>query len=95
MHLQYISKVQPTRCYVSQFVYFNKMLYMLQAVPPPIIGSSDCTYGFWYLSNLAAIMVVFLLPNRKKKHTSTETSKENCTRQMQQSGITKHAGKNN
>jgi hypothetical protein len=35
-------------------VYFNKTLYMFQAVPPPIIRSSNCTYGFWYLSNLAA-----------------------------------------
>jgi hypothetical protein len=30
------------------------MLYMFQAVAPPIIRSSNCTYSFWYLSNLAA-----------------------------------------
>jgi hypothetical protein len=30
------------------------MLYMFQAVPPPIIRSSNCTYSFWYLSNLVA-----------------------------------------
>jgi hypothetical protein len=46
--------MQPTRYYISQFIYFNKMLYMFQAVPPPIIRSSNCTYSFWYLSNLAA-----------------------------------------
>jgi hypothetical protein len=31
-----------------------KMLYMFQAVPPPIIRSSNRTYSFWYLSNYAA-----------------------------------------
>jgi cell fate (sporulation/competence/biofilm development) regulator YlbF (YheA/YmcA/DUF963 family) len=25
--------VNPTRCYVTQFIYFNKTLYMFQAVP--------------------------------------------------------------
>jgi hypothetical protein len=49
-----IPKMQPTIFYVSQFFYFNKMLYMFQAVPPPIIRSSNCTYSFWYLSTLAA-----------------------------------------
>jgi hypothetical protein len=49
-----IPRMQPTRRYVSQFIYFNKTLYMFQAVPLPIIRSSNCTYSFWYLSNLAA-----------------------------------------
>jgi hypothetical protein len=43
--LLYISKVQRTGCYVTQFIYFSKMLYMFQAVPPPIIRSSNCMYG--------------------------------------------------
>jgi hypothetical protein len=30
---------------------------MFQAVPPPIIRSSNCTYSFWYLSNLAATCI--------------------------------------
>jgi hypothetical protein len=41
-------------------IYFNKTLYMFQAVPPPIIGSSNCTYSFWYCQTMllsAAIMV--------------------------------------
>jgi hypothetical protein len=54
VHPQYIPKTQPTKCYVSQLIYFNKMLYIFQAVPPPIIRSSNCTYSFRYLSNLAA-----------------------------------------
>jgi hypothetical protein len=52
--------MQPTRRYVPQFIYFNKTLYMFQAVPPPIIRSSNCTYSFWYCQTLlvtAAIMV--------------------------------------
>jgi hypothetical protein len=36
MYLQ----VQPTRCHVTQFIYFCEMLYMFQAVPPHIIRSS-------------------------------------------------------
>jgi hypothetical protein len=47
--------MQPTRCYVSQFIYSNKTGYMFQAVSLPIIRSSNCTYIFWYLSNLAAV----------------------------------------
>jgi hypothetical protein len=31
VHIQYISKVQPTRCYVSQIIHFTKMFYMLAA----------------------------------------------------------------
>ena len=33
-------KVQPTRCDVSQFIYFYKTLYMFQTVFPSIIKSS-------------------------------------------------------
>jgi len=32
-------------------------------------------------------------PNRPKKYINIGTSKENCTKQMQQSGITKHVDK--
>ena len=34
-------EVQPTRCNVSRFIYFYKILYMFQAVPPPIIRSTE------------------------------------------------------
>ena len=34
------SKGYPTRCNVTQFVYFCKLLYMFRAVPPPIIRST-------------------------------------------------------
>jgi hypothetical protein len=101
--------VQPTRCYFSHFIYFNKTLHEFQAVPPLIIRSSNCTYSFWCLSIFAATFVgctfeIYwrctdlwisnsLRPNRQKKHTITERSKENYTRQMQQSGVIKHAEK--
>ena len=32
--------MQDARCTVTQFIYFCEMLYMFQAVPPPIIRSS-------------------------------------------------------
>ena len=35
-----VRTVQPTRCNVSQFVYFCKTLYMFQTVFPSIIRSS-------------------------------------------------------
>jgi hypothetical protein len=56
----YIFQMQPTMCYISQFIYFNKTLYMFQAVTPSIIRSSNCTYSLWYCQTLllpAAIMV--------------------------------------
>jgi len=36
----YFIRVQPTRCKVSQFIYFCKTLYMFQRGFPSIIGSS-------------------------------------------------------
>jgi len=35
-----ILRVQPTRCDVSQFIYFCKTVYMFQTGFPPIIRSS-------------------------------------------------------
>ena len=40
VHCKYITKVQPTRCTVFSIYYFYKLLYMFQAVPPPIIRST-------------------------------------------------------
>ena len=48
MHIAYerptvheeVRRVQPTRCKVSQFIYFCKTLYMFQTVFPSIIRSS-------------------------------------------------------
>ena len=37
----YIRRVQPTRCNVSQFIYFCKKLYMFQTVFPSITRSSN------------------------------------------------------
>ena len=41
--LRFIRGVQPTRCNVSQFIYFCKTLYMFQTVFPFIIRSSKAT----------------------------------------------------
>jgi len=41
--LDCIRRVQPTRCDVSQFIYFCKTLYMFQTVFPSIIRSSKLT----------------------------------------------------
>jgi len=38
--VEYIRGVQPTRCKVSQFTYFCKMLYVFQKGFPSIIRSS-------------------------------------------------------
>jgi len=40
VHRQYIRRVQPTSCKVSQFIYFCKTLYMFQTGFPSIIRSS-------------------------------------------------------
>jgi len=39
-HSPSIRSVQPTRCNVSQFIYFSKTLYMFQTGFPSIIRSS-------------------------------------------------------
>ena len=46
-HMQYF-QVQPTRCNITQFIYFCEMLHIFQAVPPPIIRSSNCIYSIRY-----------------------------------------------
>jgi len=38
--MQYIHRVQPTRCNVSTFIYFCKTFYMFRTVFPSIIRSS-------------------------------------------------------
>jgi hypothetical protein len=50
-YLDYISKVQPTRCNVFRSIYFYKLLYMFQAVPPPIIRSTKLYIQRQVLSN--------------------------------------------
>ena len=46
------SYVYPTRCNVTQFIYFWKLIYMFRMVYPPIIRSTyNCIYSIWYLSN--------------------------------------------
>jgi len=40
VHRQYILRVQPTRCNVSQYIYSCKTLYMFQTLFPSIIRSS-------------------------------------------------------
>jgi hypothetical protein len=55
VHRRYISKVQPTRRNVFRYIYFYKLLYSFQAVPPPIIRSTNCTYSVRYCqTNTAA-----------------------------------------
>ena len=38
--MDYVRRVQPTKCDVSQFIYFCKMLYMFQKGFPSIIRTS-------------------------------------------------------
>jgi hypothetical protein len=46
------SNIYPTRCNVTQFIFFRKLLYMFRVVPPPIIRSANnCIYSIWYLSH--------------------------------------------
>ena len=45
-------QMQPTRCKVTQFIYFCEMLCMFQAVPPSIIRSLNCKYSIGYFVKL-------------------------------------------
>jgi hypothetical protein len=52
---------QPTGCHVALFVYFCKMLYMFQTVPPPIIRSSKTVHtasGFFFFFLLLTAAIV-------------------------------------
>jgi len=51
VHRKYISKVQPTRCNFFRSIYFYKLLYMFQAVPPLIIKSTKLYKQHQVLSN--------------------------------------------
>ena len=47
-NLKIYFRVQPTRRKFTKFIYFCEMLYTFQAVPPPIIRSSNCIYSIGY-----------------------------------------------
>ena len=46
-----------------------------------------------YIANMfqSIFILNLLMPNRQKKLINTKTSKENCIKQMQQSGTIEHA----
>jgi len=46
-----IRRVQPTRCKVSQFIYFCKKLYMFQTGFFRPSSAQNCTYSVKYLSH--------------------------------------------
>ena len=51
VHRKFICKVQPTNATFSRSIYFYKLLYMFQAVPPPIIRSTKLYIQHQVLSN--------------------------------------------
>jgi len=48
VHRKYISKLQPTRCNVSWFIYFNRCSKCFRRFPRPSSGAQNCTYSFRY-----------------------------------------------
>ena len=59
MHRKYNSKLQPTRCNVSYFVYFYRHCTCFRRFLRPSSGAHNCTYSFRYCQPillLAAIM---------------------------------------
>ena len=51
VHRKYISKVQPKNATFSRSIYFYNLLYMFQAIPPPIIKSTKLYIQRQVLSN--------------------------------------------
>ena len=51
VHRKYISKVRPKTYNFSRSIYFYKLLYMFQAVPPPIIKITKLYIQRQVLSN--------------------------------------------
>jgi len=68
VHRKYISKLQPTRCKFSWFIYFYRRCTCFRRFLRPSSGAHDCTYSFRYFQPvllLAAIVdemeLIFLL----------------------------------
>jgi len=48
VHRKYNSKLQPTRCNVSQFIYFHWTSTCFRRFLRPSSGAHNCTYSFRY-----------------------------------------------
>jgi len=48
VHHEYLSKLQPTRCNVSWFIYFYKCFTCFRRFLRPSSGAHNCTYSFRY-----------------------------------------------
>ena len=48
VHHKYISKLQPTRCNVSGYIYFYKCCTCFRRFLRPSSGAQNCTYSFSY-----------------------------------------------
>jgi len=48
VHHEYISRLQPTRCNVSWFIYFYRRSTCFRRFLRPSSGAQNCTYSFRY-----------------------------------------------
>jgi len=68
VHRKYISKVQPTRYTFSRSIYFYKLLYKFQTVPPPIIRSRKLYIQRQVLSNQYCCLLLSWMRWNRLKH---------------------------
>jgi hypothetical protein len=57
VHLKYNSKLQPTRCNVSWFIYFYRCSTCFRRFLRPSSGAHNCTYSFrmrWNVSSISS-----------------------------------------
>jgi hypothetical protein len=58
VHCKYISKLQPTRCNVSWFIYFYRRSTCFRWFLRPSSGAQNCTYSFWYCQPIMLLAAV-------------------------------------
>jgi hypothetical protein len=77
VHRKYISKVRPKTCNFSQSIYFYKLLYMFQAVPPPIIRSTKLYIQRQLLSNqYSRLLLSWMRWNSVEFHLIHDSSRQ-------------------
>ena len=72
MHCKYISKLQPTRCNISWFIYFYRFCTCFRWFLHPSSGALNCTYSITYCQPI-------LLLACSKQHYWLTISEAVCT----------------
>ena len=74
VHRKYNSKLQPTRCNVSWFIYFYSCSTCFMRFLRPSSGAHNCTYTFRYCQ--PALLLAAILDEMEQFHLIHDSSKQ-------------------